>query len=632
VNDFGEGDTFGGSDGKRFLVEAVAGRGGQAEVFRCLDTRLHRHVALKVNTDRDSIHRKQNLRRFEHELRMTSRVMHPHVVQVYDCGELPDGQPYVLLEWMEHGSLQDLVVRERNDGHYIPLAYIRYYATAMAAGLRAAHASQLVHRDVKPDNVLIGKDGVAKLTDFGIAKDLSETAPQLTQIGTTVGTLGFMAAEQLQGLPGPQSDIFSWGVSVFTMLMGEGPKQQIINTIPRGILEEGALDDVPSAFRPVLYRALATELSERYSSFTEVLDALGRIDMTDVDSRPLFGLDSLPALPSNAFVSGATAGAVIRSDGTVPPQRLATFEGTLNPLTGDQELYADTADMPVQAATLTAPPVAETRPQIANAPPVSPPPPQPGPTRIALPPPAPAKSKLPMVIGIGGLLLLALGGGFALLGGGPPAPDPVAEQVAALAYGAAVLDGDSGAALDAARTLPASAATRPSGLLVKAWDALAAGDPAGARNTAAALLDEPDPMGASASLITAAAHRLDGPGGYAAAHPHYKVAAACASCGTLAASASRGADQTCLVLTDCAEVTTEGRARHLAAASILRADGHTTAATDRIREALATPGEATCLEARVLAEFGASVPGVDAPVWAAARDAAARNSADCGAK
>ena len=258
--------------------------------------------------------------------------------------------------------------------------------------------------------------------------------------------------------------------------------------------------------------------------------------------------------------------------------------------------------------------------------------PEPGATRITPLTPPRAKSKLPLIIGVGGLLLLALGGGFVLFGGGPPAPDPAAEQVAVVAYGAAVVDGDSAAALDAARALPASSSTRPAGELVQAWDALAAGDLAGARKAAAPLLGEPDPMGASAALITAAAHRLDDPGGYAAARPHYKVAAACSSCGALAAAASRGADQSCLVLTDCAEVTTEGRDRHLAAASILRADGHTTAATDRIRQALATPGEPTCFESRVLAELGASVAGLDAPVWAAARDAAARNTADCGAE
>ena len=661
---FGPGSTFGGSNGKRFVCEAAVGRGGQAEVFRCLDTRLHRRVALKVCTAPDGTNRKLYLDRFEHELRLTSRVQHPHVLQVYDCGELDNGQPWVMLEWMQHGSLADLVRRERDTGYYVPLQYVHYYATAMAAALRASHVAQIVHRDVKPDNVLIAVDGVAKLTDFGIAKDLTAEAPQLTAIGQTLGTLGFMANEQLKGLPGPQSDIFSWGVSVYALLLGRMPRQELINSIPMGILEEGALDDVPPAFKQVLARATAVDLQERYASFTEVIGGLRRVDLTSPDTRPLFTPDSLPGLPSNAFVSGVTTtggsyAPVIGTDGTVPAQSPVTYDGTMAGVTSDENAWADTADMEAidtNAETRAAPTATPLVPDTADmasveepgptriqadtggnkAPPPSPrpreTPPEVGPTRHAPPEP---KSKAPLLV-VAAVVIAAVGA-VAVLGGGPPAPDPAAELRAASAYGAALLAGDAAAAASAAQALPASSTERSAGRLVRAWDALAGGQPERARSLAAPLLAEPEPAGAEAALITAASHRLGGVQGYGPALEQYRAAAGCGACAEVASHARRGIDQSCFVLgaavPDCAAVI-EGlgdRDRLFAAASVLQADGHAAAAAAKLTEALATPGETpTCFESAALAALDAAPAGADTLV--SARRAAARSVADCGTK
>ncbi len=164
------GDRFGGTDGQRFEVEAQVGLGGQAVVFLALDARLNRQVAAKVSTAMNHGDRQMSMERFERELQLSSRVNHPHVLQVYDCGELHDGSPYVLLEWMPHGSLAGLVEDARKAGRYLPLHYVQYYATALAAAMRAVHATAMIHRDIKPENILIGADGVAKLTDFGIAR------------------------------------------------------------------------------------------------------------------------------------------------------------------------------------------------------------------------------------------------------------------------------------------------------------------------------------------------------------------------------------------------------------------------------------------------------------------------------
>jgi tRNA A-37 threonylcarbamoyl transferase component Bud32 len=664
---FGPGSTFGGSNGKRFIVEAVAGRGGQAEVFRCMDTRLHRKLALKVCTAPDGTNRKLYLDRFEHELRLTSRVQHPHVLPVYDCGELDDGQPWVMLEWMQHGSLADLVKRERDTGYYIPLSYAHYYATAMAAALRAAHSAEIVHRDVKPDNVLVGQDGVAKLTDFGIAKDLTAEAPQLTAIGQTMGTLGFMANEQLKGLPGPQSDIFSWGISVYALLMGRMPKQQVINSIPMGIMAEDSLADAPPAFLPVLLRATALDLQDRYPSFTEVLADLSRLDLTSPDTRPLFTPDSLPALPSGAFVSGSTTTGgtrvpVILLDGTVPSQDPVTFDATLNTVAGDDGAFADTADLAVAGADPTAetqmapgvdPDTAPTRAQsvvgLTNAPPpaaqVRPAKrkrkrkAQPvGPTRITQGTSKDSPRPATRLVLIAIIVVLGLAvGAMVWLRGGVPEPDPVAERAASTAYAAAILQGDAAAAASAAEALPASSTDRAAGKLVQAWDALLQGQPNEARSLSAPLLSEPAPMGAEAALITAASHRLAGAEGYEAALPHYRAAASCTKCGPVAAHAERGVQQSCFVLggsvAGCADAlgSLGERDRLFAAASVLRADGHSAAAGLQLSLGLATAaGAPSCLESAVLREFSAPV-GVPADDFASAKNAAARSAADCGA-
>ena len=668
TEEFGPGSTFGGSDGERFVVEAEIGRGGQAEVFRCKDSRLHRLVALKVCTAPDGTNRKLYLDRFEHELRLTSRVQHPHVLQVYDCGELDNGQPWVMLEYMEHGSLADLVRRERDTGYYVPLAYVHYYATSMAAALRASHGAQIVHRDVKPDNVLVGQDGVAKLTDFGIAKDLTSEAPQLTAIGQTLGTLGFMANEQLKGLPGPQSDIFSWGISVYCLLLGRMPKQETVNSIPMGILEKDALKDVPPAFQSVLAKAMALDLKERYASFTELLTDLRQVDLSSHDTRPLFTPDSLPALPSNAFVSGFTTtggrpAPLIHLDGTVPAQAPLTYDGTLAGMTGSAESWADTADMTIADVVDAA---AETR----AAPPSTPPsledtgevptieepgptrsqavsdrknaaPPAVGPTRLTqeaqVPDTAPGSSRGLLVAGVAAVALTAVA--YAMFGGGPAPIDPAAEQAAASAYGAAVLRGDAAGASSAAHALPASASGRTAGELVAAWDALASGAVAQAQTLAQPLLSAPQPAAGEAALISAASHRLSGIQGYAAALDAYRKAAACGTCVTVSGNADRGIEQSCLVLgpavADCAESLTgvAERDRLFAAAGVLRADGHDAAADAKLMAALGAPGGVpSCLESAALAGRAEAPAGVSADDFIQARRAAARSAAACGAE
>ena len=167
--------------------------------------------------------------------------------------------------------------------------------------MRAIHQATIVHRDVKPNNVLIRADGVAKMTDFGIAKDLMEENRQVTEMGQTVGTLGFMAPEQLIGLPGPQSDIFSFGVTLFQLLTSDLPPQEVKNALPTGHILDEAWTMVPPAWVDVLKQLTAPDLDDRTQTFDDVYRLLVNIDTSQPDQRDLLRSSLLPPLPSSEF-------------------------------------------------------------------------------------------------------------------------------------------------------------------------------------------------------------------------------------------------------------------------------------------------------------------------------------------
>lgn len=187
----------------RYQIEQPLGRGGMGTVHLARDTVLGRLVAVKVLADHlaaDDAFR----RRFLQEARLTARLCHPNIVQVFDAGD--DGCPFLVMEYVDGQTVADRVARGGgfSGGEALTLA------VHVSAGLAHAHARDIVHRDVKPHNVLLREDGVAKLTDFGIARALEESG--LTDFGAAVGTARFMAPEQTGGQPvGPPADIYGLG-------------------------------------------------------------------------------------------------------------------------------------------------------------------------------------------------------------------------------------------------------------------------------------------------------------------------------------------------------------------------------------------------------------------------------------
>jgi eukaryotic-like serine/threonine-protein kinase len=177
--------------GGRFRLEEQVGSGGMSSVYRAFDPTLERHVAIKL-MHRDISNDADQLERFRREARAVAQLNHPHVVTVIDAGE-DDGNPYIVFEYVEGETLKD---RIRRLGR-LPVAEAVAYAVEIARALECAHSHMLVHRDVKPQNVLIDLDGRAKVTDFGIARSLE--AQGLTATGRVLGTTDYVSPEQALG-------------------------------------------------------------------------------------------------------------------------------------------------------------------------------------------------------------------------------------------------------------------------------------------------------------------------------------------------------------------------------------------------------------------------------------------------
>jgi eukaryotic-like serine/threonine-protein kinase len=258
--------------GGRYRLEAQVGRGGMSTVYRAFDTVLERSVAIKL-MHREIAADSDQLERFRREARAVAQLAHPHIVTVIDAGEEPGegdsgdaATPYIVFEFVNGETLKDRIRRE--GPLEIPQAIA--YAIEIARALGAAHERLIVHRDVKPQNILIGAEGSAKITDFGIARSLTEEG--LTADGRVLGTTDYVSPEQALGQPVTgQSDLYSLGVVLYEMLTGEVPftgdspvvvaMRHVREEIPDPQLVRG---DLSAATAAVIDRAVAKDLSRRY--------------------------------------------------------------------------------------------------------------------------------------------------------------------------------------------------------------------------------------------------------------------------------------------------------------------------------------------------------------------------------
>ncbi|MCW3009735.1 MAG: hypothetical protein JWO90_139 [Solirubrobacterales bacterium] len=249
----------------RYRLDAQIGSGGMSMVFRAFDTVLERQVAIKL-MHRDIAADSDQLERFRREARAVAQLNHPHVVGVIDAGEDGNGGAFIVLEYVEGETLKD---RIRRHGR-LPVSEAVAYAIEVARALGAAHAQGIVHRDVKPQNVLIDEEGSAKVTDFGIARTLDQEG--LTADGRVLGTTDYVSPEQALGHPVTgQSDLYSLGIVLFEMLTGDVPfKGENQVAVAMKHVREALPDvqvrrpEVSSALAAIVDRATAKDLAVRY--------------------------------------------------------------------------------------------------------------------------------------------------------------------------------------------------------------------------------------------------------------------------------------------------------------------------------------------------------------------------------
>lgn len=257
--------------GGRYRLEARIGQGGMSTVYRALDETLQRRVAVKL-MNREVLSDSDQLERFRREARAVAQLNHPHVVGVIDAGE-DEGRPYIVFEYVEGETLKERIRR----GGRLPIPEAVAYAIEIARALGAAHARHIVHRDVKPQNVLIDEEGSCKVTDFGIARTLDEEG--LTADGRVLGTTDYVSPEQALGHPVTgQSDLYSLGVLLYEMLTGQVPfrgesqvavaMKHVRDTLPD---VQAKRPEVSAALAAVIDRATAKRVQDRYANDAELI-------------------------------------------------------------------------------------------------------------------------------------------------------------------------------------------------------------------------------------------------------------------------------------------------------------------------------------------------------------------------
>lgn len=297
----------------RYELQALAGSGGMADVYLAYDKVLDRYVAIKLLKDRYA-QDEQFVERFRREAKSAAALANRHIVPIFDWGEAEDGTYYIVMEYLPDGDLKDEI---KSEGRLSPRMATEV-ALQIAEALRAAHRRGIIHRDVKPRNILIADSGHVKVADFGIARAVEATT--ISHPGDILGSAKYMSPEQAVGEQvGPESDLYSLGVVFYEMLTGKVPFDVAtpadVPTAhangpphhPRDLNPE-----VAESHDAIVMRLLARDPSIRYESASELMEDLGRAR----DGLPLVTSPAETTAPRPAE-SSSTIG-----DNTRTPRRL----------------------------------------------------------------------------------------------------------------------------------------------------------------------------------------------------------------------------------------------------------------------------------------------------------------------
>jgi beta-lactam-binding protein with PASTA domain/predicted Ser/Thr protein kinase len=271
----------------RYEVIRKLGSGGMADVYLAKDRLLGRQVALKILSAQYSNDR-EFVERFRREASAAASLNHPNIVQVYDKGEA-EGTYYIAMEFLEGRSLKDIIVK------YAPLSadLIVSVSRQIVEALRYVHRRDIIHRDIKPQNIIIDNEGRVKVTDFGIARAGGGTS--LTEAGTSIGTAHYLSPEQAQGQPvEAASDLYSLGVVMYEMATGSLPfdADTSVGIAMRHVHDDPApprslVPSIPENLEAVILRAMGKHPTERYLTAQAMLDDIWRVqEGRPVDVRP----------------------------------------------------------------------------------------------------------------------------------------------------------------------------------------------------------------------------------------------------------------------------------------------------------------------------------------------------------
>src|SRR5436190_6177662 len=319
----------------RYKIVRKLGTGGMADVYLAEDQELGRRVAIKILNDRHAAD-ESFVERFRREAKNAAGLSHPNIVSIYDRGTA-EGTYYIAMEYLDGRSLKELIVARGP----APIKVAIEYARQILGAIGFAHRHGIVHRDIKPHNVLVGPEGRLKVTDFGIARS---GASQMTEVGSIIGTAQYLSPEQARGSPVDQtSDLYSVGVLLFEMLTGQVPftgdtpleiAMKHLSEVPKPPSE--LRPEVPHDLDMVVLRALAKDPAERYQSAEEMDADLERIlqglpvgdDTAAAATAVLSGSGLIAAAPTSVITRPTqVAPARTAPPGATPPAGYYGYEG-----------------------------------------------------------------------------------------------------------------------------------------------------------------------------------------------------------------------------------------------------------------------------------------------------------------
>ncbi len=385
----------------RYKLEEPLGRGGMAEVWRAVDERLERTVAVKFLSEHFSDD-PENLVRFFSEAQQIARIQHPNVVTVLEFGD-HDDRPFIVMSHITGGSLSEVTGSPVEPDKALALV------AGAAKGAGAAHDVGIVHRDIKPANILIDEDGTVRLADFGIA--FADGAESMTQTGAAIGSPHYISPEQAKGEPAtPASDVYALGIVLYELITGEKPfDAQNITGILTGHIEReptpphDLVPDIDPAAEAVVLRCLAKDPAQRFSDGNDLAGAIqevrsGRADATllapaaagtaefeSVDTEPTSARDprKVAALVAAALlvIGAATAAVMMTGSGDPDGTAIAATPSPTPSKTKDKKEDKEPTAAPTSSATPTPSPTASEA--------------QPSPTPKSSPEPKPTKTPKP---------------------------------------------------------------------------------------------------------------------------------------------------------------------------------------------------------------------------------------------